>query len=554
MDVYLLLTIFLGISALLALLFERIGLSRIAGYIMTGFLISLIFSGSIEANKELLGFFSQIAITLLVFEIGREIGIERVRKMDLIPLTILGFEVFFALILAMIFGYLLKLDILEILILAIIASFSSTAILYSLLENFNFPQEVKKQILTVTILEDVYALIILAILPSFKLGGLEIVEILRFGALSLVIVAVLIIFGLTIVKRFFVKVVEPNELGVAIILASAFLFAMISKFFGLSPALGAFSAGVALSAHPKNKELGEYLKPMREVFLILFFISLGTEAGLIKELSPIIFLAPLVVFLRFLAFASSNWLVTGRNLEESIRIGFVASCVGEFGIVVTYEAMELGLIGVEFLTLSAFSVILGAIISSSMGGSEKYSRKLSSIVPVEIKILIGRISVNVNRVAEGKASKVVQKAFYRVIRNVLALLAVIILGSSTLYLLDHLVPAFSHFLILFIIFLFLLTILLIGINTKKYSEELCTILVEKSGLNPKFKEVFVGFTFMAFLLISLSLTILFSGRYFTELMLKVYELDISNYIVFSVLLLFTGIILILYWKLKKMPL
>lgn len=552
MDIYLILSLFLGLSALLALLLERLGLSRIAGYIITGFLLSVLFTGSIEANKELLSFFSQIAITLLVFEIGREIGIERVRKIDLIPLTILGFEVFFAFLLALIFGYLLKLGMLEVLILAIIASFSSTAILYTLLENFNFPQEVKKQILTVTILEDVFALIVLAILPSFRLGGLEFSEIIRFGALSLVIVAVLILFGVTIVKRIFVRIVEPNELGVAIILASAFLFAMISKYFGLSPALGAFSAGVALSAHPKNRELGEYLRPMREVFLILFFISLGTEAGLIKELSPVVFLAPLVVFIRLLAFASSNWLVTGRNLEESIRIGFVASCVGEFGIIVTYEALELGLIGVEFLTLSAFSVILGAIISSSMGSSDKYPRKLSSLVPVEIKILIGRISIYVNRIAEGKASKVVQRAFYRVIRNVLILLAVIILASSSLYFLDHLVPDFSHFLIPFIIFLVLLTILLIGINTKKYSEELCTILVEKSGVSPKFKEVFVGFTFLAFLLLSLSLAILFSGRYFTELMLKAYELDISNYIVLSVLSLFTALILLFYWKTKRL--
>lgn len=551
MDIYLILSVFLGLSALMAFLFEKLGLSRIAGYILSGVLLSLIFSQSIQENRELIDFFSQIAITLLVFEIGREIGIERVRKMNLIPLTILGFEILFAFVLALLLGNLLKLGLIEILILAVIASFSSTAILYRLLEEFKFSEEIKKQILIVTIFEDIYALIILAILPTFKLEELEFFEILRFGAFSVAMVFILIFFGITIVKRLFVRIVEPNELGVAIILGSAFLFAIISKFLGLSPALGAFSAGVALSAHPKNREIGEYLRPMREIFLILFFVSLGLEAGLIKHFSPILLLAPLVVFLRFLAFASANWFVTGRSLEESIRIGFVASCVGEFGIVVTYEAMKIGLVGIEFLTLSALSVILGAIVSSTLGRSEKYSRKMSSMIHPEIQALVERISTNVSKIAEGKTSEVVRETFFRIIRNVLILITVIIFGSSALYLSDFFLPEISHILLPIIIFSILLTILLIGINTRKYSEELCTLFVQKSEINPAFKEMIVGSTLMALLLLSIDLAILISGRFFSELMIRLYNWDVSSLLVLSVLILLFAVVLIVYRRLKR---
>lgn len=555
MDIYLILSVFLGLSALMAFLFERLGFSRIAGYIIAGVLLSVLFSESINANKELLGFLSQIAITLLVFEIGREIGIERVRKMDPIPLIILGSEIFFAFILALLFGHLLKLDFLEILILALITSFSSTAILYRLMEDLKFAEDVKKQIMTVTIMEDIYALVILAILPSFKLGGFEFLEVTRFVALSLAIVALLILIGITIVKRLFVRIVEPNELGVAVILGSAFFFAILSKFLGLSPALGAFAAGVALSAHPKNKEIGEYLRPMREIFLILFFVSLGTEAGLIKEITPIIFLAPLVVFMRFLAFTSANWFVTGRALEESIRIGFVASCIGEFGIIVTYEAAQIGLVGLEFLTLSALSVILGAIISSSMGRNpDRYSGKIASFVPYEIKTVVNLISINVNKIAEGETSKVVQETFYRILRNVLILIIAIVVGSSVLYISDFFAPEVGYIVLPLVVISILFTILLIGINTKKYSEELCCIFIEKYRLNPTFKDVMVGSIFISLLLLSIDLAILVSGRFFTEVMVRLYKLDISNYIVLSVLIIFAISVLIVYRRLKKLPL
>jgi len=396
MDIYLLLSVFLGISALLAYIFERIGFSRIAGYIITGFSLSFLFSESLKANKELLDFFSEIAITLLIFEIGREIGIEKIRRMNLVPMLILSFEIAFAFFLALLFGNLLKLNFIEVLILATIASFSSTTIVFKLLSELKFSEETKKEILTVTVLDDIYAILILAILPNLGLGGFELAEFLRLLVYSLIVTAILVFSGVSVVRRLFVRIVEPNELGVAIILGSAFLFAILSKSFGLSPALGAFAAGIALSAHPKNLEISEYLRPLREIFLILFFVTLGSEAGLMESFSPILFLSIFIVFFRFLAFTSANWFTTRNSLQDSVKIGFVASSVGEFGMVITYEATKLGYVGVEFLTLSALSIILGAMVSSGLSrNADKYAEKIASAMPIELKVLVGRISVNV---------------------------------------------------------------------------------------------------------------------------------------------------------------
>lgn len=555
MDIYLLLSVFLGLSALMAFLFKKMGFSHLAGYIVTGFLLTQMFAENIEANGELLKFFSEVAITLIVFEIGREIGIEKLRRMNLIPMTILGFEIFFAFFLALLFGILLKLNFIEVLILAIIASFSSTAIIFKIMEDLKFAEDTKKQILTVMILEDVYAVIILAILPNLRFGDFEIIEFIRFGTISLLITVILIISGITVVRMLFTKIVEPNELGVAIILGSTFLFAVISKSLGLSPALGAFSAGVALSTHPKNNEIGEYLKPLREIFLILFLVTLGTEAGLIKEFSPILLLAPLIVLARFLAFTSANWFTSGKSLEESIRIGFVASCVGEFGMVIAYEATKIGLVNLEFLTLSAFSLILGAMISSKTSqNADKYSNKISSIVPIEIKTLVERISVNVRKIAEGKTSEVVRETFFRILRNVIILIATIILGSLVIYLSDRFLPYLSTLLIPIAFLFILLSIFLVGINTKKYSEDLCNIFIEQSKLNPVLKNVLVGSIFTALVLLSLDLALLVSSSFLIELVNRVYNVEISYLVTLSTIIILLTLIVIIYNRLRKLRL
>ncbi len=179
MEIYHLVALFLGFSALIVYLFERIGLSRIAGYIIAGIVLSFFLSETLKANIAMLNFFSEVAIILLVFEIGREIGIEKIRKMSLTPLIILGFELLFAFTFASFFGTILKLNPLEVLILAGVTSFSSTAIVFKLVSELGFSDKVRKEILMVMVLEDIYAVLILAILPNLKFGILDPTELLR---------------------------------------------------------------------------------------------------------------------------------------------------------------------------------------------------------------------------------------------------------------------------------------------------------------------------------------------------------------------------------------
>ncbi|MEM4711698.1 MAG: cation:proton antiporter, partial [Archaeoglobaceae archaeon] len=555
MDVYVLLTIILGFAALSSLLFMKMGFSHVAGYLISGVFLSLIFRESIVEYKDILNFFSEIAIALLAFEIGREIGIRSIRNLTFLPIAILIFEILTAFLIAILVGNLFELKAMEIFILAAMGSFSSSAVVFKLLTDLKFDDEVKRVILTVSVLDDIWAIIVLAILPQLAVGHVHFIEIASLLVFSIVVTAALVFLGLTLLNRVFNKLIKPDELGVSLAISSALLFATISKSFGLSPALGAFAAGIALSMHPRNVDLGNYLKPVREVFLILFFVSLGLEAGLLSEIPVILFFIPiLILFGRFLAFTASNWVFSKRSLDECVRIGFLATAAGEFGLIVSYEALNLGLIEREFLTLSAITMILGALSSSKFTPKTDYAEKIASLVPMEIKVFVDSISMSVSRLVESSGGEFMRLLVIRIARNVLVVVVVSLIGSAMLYILDFFTPELRYVNLAIVLAIIFAVILAVSMRTKSYVEDVCSLLVEKRGVNPKIKRVLSGLTFTFIMLTSLNLIILVSGRFFVEVAKEILMIPLgSGFVTFVFFLTFSLSVYFIYTRIRKIP-
>ncbi len=555
MDAYVLLTVILGFSALISFLFMKMGFSHVAGYLISGIILSLTFRETLAEYENVLKFFSEIAITLLVFEIGRTLGIKSVRDLRFLPMSILAFEILTAFLIALVVGNLLDLSAVEIFVLAIIGSSGSTPVIFKLLNELKFDEEVKRTLLSVIILEDVCAIIVLAILPQLAIGNVHFLEIMGLLVFSLAITATLVFIGLTLINRIFARVIKPDEIGVSISISSALLFAAISKSFGLSPALGAFAAGIALSTHPRNEEIGSYLKPLREIFLILFFVSLGLEAGLPSEFYPSLLLIPFLIILgRFYAFTTSSWVFSKPSLDECIRIGFLATSVGEFGMIVAYEAMNLGLVGREFLSLSAIAVILGTLTSSKLSSKTSYAEKLASIVPMEVKVFVDSISINLRRVVESKGGEFVRLLIFRVARNVIAVVVVSLIGSASLYILNVFASELKYVNLAIVLALVFAVILAVSARTKSHVEEICSLLVEKRGVDPRIKRVVSGLTFTLIMLVSLNLIVLVSGRFLVEIVKEVLMIPLSTG--FATLVFFITFSLsayLIYREILKMP-
>ncbi|MEM0315722.1 MAG: cation:proton antiporter, partial [Archaeoglobaceae archaeon] len=482
-------------------------------------------------------------------------GIRSIRNLTFLPIAILIFEILTAFLIAILVGNLFELKAMEIFILAAMGSFSSSAVVFKLLTDLKFDDEVKRVILTVSVLDDIWAIIVLAILPQLAVGHVHFIEIASLLVFSIVVTAALVFLGLTLLNRVFNKLIKPDELGVSLAISSALLFATISKSFGLSPALGAFAAGIALSMHPRNVDLGNYLKPVREVFLILFFVSLGLEAGLLSEIPVILFFIPiLILFGRFLAFTASNWVFSKRSLDECVRIGFLATAAGEFGLIVSYEALNLGLIEREFLTLSAITMILGALSSSKFTPKTDYAEKIASLVPMEIKVFVDSISMSVSRLVESSGGEFMRLLVIRIARNVLVVVVVSLIGSAMLYILDFFTPELRYVNLAIVLAIIFAVILAVSMRTKSYVEDVCSLLVEKRGVNPKIKRVLSGLTFTFIMLTSLNLIILVSGRFFVEVAKEILMIPLgSGFVTFVFFLTFSLSVYFIYTRIRKIP-
>ncbi|MEM4702602.1 MAG: cation:proton antiporter, partial [Archaeoglobaceae archaeon] len=498
MENYLLFTITLGFSALVALLFRRLGFSQVTGYLIAGIFLGFIFQDEFQKNEGLLTIFSEIAIALLVFEIGREIGLKNIKNLSFLPLAILVFEIATSLVIALFVGNIFNLKTSEIIVLALLGSFSSTPVIFKILKDLRLGEDVNRLILTVAIMDDILAILALILLPQLAIGDINISQFIQTFFLSITFAVILIFLGLVFLDKFFRRVIKPDDdIGIAIAISFALLFAALSKYLGFSPALGAFCAGIALSEHPKSSEVGQNIKSIREIFLILFSVALGLEAGLLIEFSPILLLAPaMIVFGRFITFTASNWFLSNRSLAECIRIGFVATSVGEFGLVVVYEALRLEIVGKDFLSIAAISIILGTILASKLSFRSDYAEKLASLIPLEVKVFIDNISSSIVKILEGKEGEFVKELVIRIFRNVIAVIIFSILGSTLLYILEIFSPNLKNILAILTLAMIFAVTIAISIKTRDHAEKLCCLLVEKRGMNPVMERMLTSLTFI----------------------------------------------------------
>lgn len=256
-DPYLLLALLFGSAAILAWITKRFGLSYVAGYVMAGVLLSFLAPSVREGYGGLLDLFSDIAIALLAFEVGREVSLENVRHLRAAPLAIVLGELLASFTLMTAMGLILKLNWIDIAVLTLMSSFCSTSITYKLMHERGLEFDKRGFVLSVAAIEDVAAIIFLALLPQLSRGYASLFDVLKLVLLSVTIAAALVIVGIALLRSIFAKIVRPDELGLAISISLSFAYALVSRTAGLSPTLGAFAAGLALSTHPRSAEISD---------------------------------------------------------------------------------------------------------------------------------------------------------------------------------------------------------------------------------------------------------------------------------------------------------
>ena len=382
------LAIIMILAAIITLAFFKIKQPLIIGYLFVGMLIGplsplwawLLPEGGppseaiggigILSDITALSLFAEIGVILLLFVIGIEFPLTKIRSIGKVAVGVgtiglfstLG-AVFFA---ANSFG----MNFMDSLFIAAALSISSTAIIVKILEDAG---KIKKEssilVLGILIVEDVIAVILISTLQSIALVGTVSIE----GIIVVVIVAVGLIvgtftIGIRVIPPLIDKVAatEHKEILLLSILGVCFGYSLLANIVGLSVAIGAFLAGV-LVAESKSSEVSKILSsPIKDMFVAIFFVSVGALMD-ISQLEDYIFIAlALIVVATGMKFGGNllGNLIFRQKPKKSLRSAFaLAAPRGEFSIVIVKVGVDLGAASAFLFPLIGIITIITAFIS-----------------------------------------------------------------------------------------------------------------------------------------------------------------------------------------------
>ncbi len=292
------LSVIMIIAGGMAMLSWRFKQPLIVGYIGAGMIIGPHTPPfSLILNLDVLNLFAEIGIVLLLFVVGMEFPIEKLRKVGRKAFIIALAEALGTFSIGFIVGqYALSFPFYDSLFLALAVSVTSTVIVMRVLEELGMiKEESSVLILSVAIIEDIIVISMLAILQSTSsTGGLSFADIgISVGITLAFIVGVLVIGSKTVPRMVdYVSRTNQHDVLVVIFLAVVFGLSFIAYQLGISVATGAFFAGV-LIAESKSHSVSRVLAtPIRDMFAALFFVSVGALMDI--SLLPI-FIVPAVV-------------------------------------------------------------------------------------------------------------------------------------------------------------------------------------------------------------------------------------------------------------------
>jgi CPA2 family monovalent cation:H+ antiporter-2 len=362
------LALVMGVALLCGLGMRRIGQPPIVGYILAGALLGP--SGfALVGDRETVGFLAELGVLLLLFLIAMEMSLYAFREVWKVSAgaTVLQIGICVALLLPFVwFG---RLAWGEAAVLGFVIALSSTAVVIKLLEQTNIlRQPVGRLVVGVLIAQDLAVVPLLIGVNFLAAGTVSGWVTLKFVA-ALVVVAVLVWF-LARRKRLVIPLVHeetPPELVALGGLALCFGGAAISGFAGLTPALGAFLAGLVIGNSTARHPMILSTRPIQGVLLMVFFLSVGLliDFKFLAERWDVLLLLVLAVTVAKTALNIGILALLREPWPHAFIAGVLLAQIGEFSLVIAGAAERGGIItrdlGQTIVAVMAFSLLLAPL-------------------------------------------------------------------------------------------------------------------------------------------------------------------------------------------------
>ncbi len=365
------------------LIARSLRLPMLLGYLAVGMVVGPHGFGLV-GNVETVQTLAEFGVILLLFAVGVEISIQNLVRLGRVVVFVGLAQVVSTAAIGYGVGLLLGWSGAQAAALGLVVSMSSTMVVLKALIDRGELQSLHGRLLTgLLLMQDLAFVAMVAVLPALGDDGLFSPSELGLGLLKAagVLIPVVLLGGRLIPWLLrYSGVLGSREAFIVAVVAITFATAALTRSIGLSAALGAFVAGLALSESDfSHRALGEVV-PLRNTFAALFFVSLGmlTDPGyLVDHADVIVAVVALVVVVKFTVTALLLWSV-GFLPHTALLTGVGMVQVGEFSFILAGVATTQGIVDDEFLPLTVtVAVVTMAITPWALAGGAWAAARLS---------------------------------------------------------------------------------------------------------------------------------------------------------------------------------
>lgn len=348
---------------------HRAGLSAVVGYLVAGMVIGPYTPPfSLVSDIARIETLAQVGLVYLMFSIGMGLSLRKLRRLglSLVLATFIGAILMYNL--TRVIGGAVGWGSVETAFVAAMLMVSSSAIISKVLHEIGAMHEKTGQMaMGVSVLEDVVAIVMLAILNSLiQIGGAEASVGVTLGLLGAFIVLAGV-GGMLLVPWLLRKLTlsASEELPTIMVAGLLFVLAWLADRAGFSLALGAFMLGAIVAETPNKTQIGRAFDGMRDVFSAVFFVSIGMLIDVRAAADSWLMILGVAVFAlvaRPLA-VTAGVLIIGGSTRESLRVGLSVTALGEFSFIIAQLGVTAGALPAKFQAVAVGVSLLTTLAS-----------------------------------------------------------------------------------------------------------------------------------------------------------------------------------------------
>jgi len=375
MEIFIELSIIIGITLLISGIIRLLKQPLIIGYILTGIIVSPYFL-NIVRSTETITVFSQMGVALLLFIVGISLSPKVIKEVGKVSLVTGIGQIIFTSLIGFFISRLLGFSVIVSLYISIALTFSSTIIIMKLLSDKKDLEKLYGKIsIGFLLVQDIFVIILLMIVSSFS-NNLSIANISLWTILS----GILLIFGFILISIYILPTLlkffaQSQEFLFLFSIGWGLGLAALFYYMGFSMEIGALIAGITLSTSPFHYEISSKMRPLRDFFIILFFILLGSQMvfGNISQL-----IIPAIIFSLFILIGNPLIVMIlmgllGYKKKIGFQAGFTVAQISEFSLIFIALGVSVGHLTNEILSLVT---IVGLITISGSTYLILYSDKI----------------------------------------------------------------------------------------------------------------------------------------------------------------------------------